>query len=83
MSITKKIARLREEHWLEVNALLGKEAHDYEGRDLLVEAIKECADAYNYLHRWLIETGDEGVIDLVEEIAELGDRIAGRKGLGL
>ncbi len=77
MSITKEIARLREEHWLEVNALLGRPGHDYEeGRNLDIEAIKELADAYNYL-KW-----DEGTIDIAEEALVLGDRIAGRGGLG-
>jgi len=77
MSITKEIARLREEHWLEVNALLRREGHNYEEqRNLDIEAIKECADAYNYLKR------DEGTFDLAEEAAKLGDRIAGRGGLG-
>lgn len=77
MSITKKIARLREQHYLEVRALLGRKGHNYkEERNLDIEGILELADAYNYLKR------DEGTIDLAEEAAALGDRVAGRGGLG-
>lgn len=77
MSVTKEVARLREEHYLAVRALLGREGHNYEEeRNLDIEGITELADAYNYLRR------DEGTADLAEEAALLGDRVAGRGGLG-
>ena len=74
MSVTKEIARLREKHWLEVSAVLGRKTHEYGTRDLAIEAIQECADAHNYLRR------AEGTSDLAEDAADLGDRIARRKG---
>lgn len=72
-SPTQKLARRREQEWIEKHG-----RHDYAGRNLRREALEELADAYNYLRARRCGCSVCEDIDLAEKALELGDELARR-----
>ena len=70
-SITSRLAKERQTHYLFCKQILGRAGHDYDRRDLVVEALKEAADLVNYLEAL-------GAYELMIRARDLGDDLAAR-----